>query len=225
MMVNVKLCDFLMVIWRFTSLSALYKSYRDDGIVKMQSSVLYSHQLAKLRLQRYSNPEARDPKSGVPTSRVRGCNQKVCFLTLGRKAHNVKMTSNQRRCDVITSHRRLYDVILMLCAYWVLICLEIVIMYTFIRYVYVSIVQKRDGGWGERQIVGSGWVGLTAKSTILRSCRAVRQGSNPRPPDHQLDAHPTEPKPTARDAWMLFNIRFQTDKQRDRHLMLLFEHP
>ena len=34
-------------------------------------------------------------------------------------AHNVKMTSYQRRCDVITSHRRWYDVILMLCACWV----------------------------------------------------------------------------------------------------------
>ena len=33
-------------------------------------------------------------------------------------AHNVKMTSYQRRCDVITSHRRWYDVILMLFACW-----------------------------------------------------------------------------------------------------------
>ena len=33
-------------------------------------------------------------------------------------AHSVKMTSYQRRCDVITSHRRWYDVILMLCACW-----------------------------------------------------------------------------------------------------------
>ena len=32
--------------------------------------------------------------------------------------HNVKMTSYQRRCDVITSHRRWYDVILMLFACW-----------------------------------------------------------------------------------------------------------
>ena len=29
------------------------------------------------------------------------------------------MTSYQRRCDVITSHRRWYDVILTLCAHWV----------------------------------------------------------------------------------------------------------
>ena len=29
-----------------------------------------------------------------------------------QQAHNVKMTSYQRRCDVITSHRRWYDVIL-----------------------------------------------------------------------------------------------------------------
>ena len=34
-------------------------------------------------------------------------------------AHNVKMTSYQRRCDVITSHRRWYDIILMLCVCWV----------------------------------------------------------------------------------------------------------
>ena len=33
-------------------------------------------------------------------------------------AHNVKMTSYQRQCDVITSHRRWYDVILILCACW-----------------------------------------------------------------------------------------------------------
>ena len=37
---------------------------------------------------------------------------------LSQWAHNVKMTSYQRRCDVITSHRRWYDVILMLCACW-----------------------------------------------------------------------------------------------------------
>ena len=29
-----------------------------------------------------------------------------------QQAHNIKMTSYQRRCDVITSHRRWYDVIL-----------------------------------------------------------------------------------------------------------------
>ena len=33
-------------------------------------------------------------------------------------AHYIKMTSYQRRCDVITSHRRWYDVILTLCAHW-----------------------------------------------------------------------------------------------------------
>ena len=36
-----------------------------------------------------------------------------------QQAHNIKMTSYQRRCDVITSHRRWYDVILTLCAHWV----------------------------------------------------------------------------------------------------------
>ena len=35
-----------------------------------------------------------------------------------QQAHNIKMTSYQRRCDVITSHRRWYDVILTLCAHW-----------------------------------------------------------------------------------------------------------
>ena len=35
-----------------------------------------------------------------------------------QQAHNIKMTSYQRRYDVITSHRRWYDVILTLCAYW-----------------------------------------------------------------------------------------------------------
>ena len=36
-----------------------------------------------------------------------------------QQAHNMKMTSYQRRCDVITSHRRWYDVILTLCAHWI----------------------------------------------------------------------------------------------------------
>ena len=34
-------------------------------------------------------------------------------------AHNVKMMSYQRRCNVIMSHRCWYDIILMLCACWV----------------------------------------------------------------------------------------------------------
>ena len=33
-------------------------------------------------------------------------------------AHDVRMTSYQRRCDVMTSHRRRSDVILMSCACW-----------------------------------------------------------------------------------------------------------
>ena len=37
---------------------------------------------------------------------------------LPQRAHNIKMTSYQRRCDVITSHRRWYDVILTMCACW-----------------------------------------------------------------------------------------------------------
>ena len=35
-----------------------------------------------------------------------------------QQANNIKMTSYERRCDVITSHRRWYDVILTLCAHW-----------------------------------------------------------------------------------------------------------
>ena len=35
-----------------------------------------------------------------------------------QQANNIKMTSYQRRCDVITSHRRWYNVILTLCAHW-----------------------------------------------------------------------------------------------------------
>ena len=36
-----------------------------------------------------------------------------------QRAFGVKMTSYQRRCDVITSHRRLYDVIFAPNAHWV----------------------------------------------------------------------------------------------------------
>ena len=34
-----------------------------------------------------------------------------------QQAHSINMTSYQRRCDLITSHRRWYDVILTLCAH------------------------------------------------------------------------------------------------------------
>ena len=40
-----------------------------------------------------------------------------CFV-LTQRAHDVKMTSYQRRCDVMTSHRRRYDVIMTSCACW-----------------------------------------------------------------------------------------------------------
>ena len=33
-----------------------------------------------------------------------------------KQAHNLKITSYQRRCDVLTSHRRRYDVVLTSCA-------------------------------------------------------------------------------------------------------------
>ena len=41
---------------------------------------------------------------------------KVCVQS--RWAFGAKMTSYERRCDVITSHRRLYDVILAPNAHW-----------------------------------------------------------------------------------------------------------
>ena len=49
------------------------------------------------------------------------CLATACSLHVSpQQAHNIKMTSYQRRCDVITSHRHWYDVILTLCAHWVL---------------------------------------------------------------------------------------------------------
>ena len=44
---------------------------------------------------------------------------RICDMGGTQQAHNIKMMSYQRRCDVITSHRRWYDVILTLCAHWV----------------------------------------------------------------------------------------------------------
>ena len=41
------------------------------------------------------------------------------------------MTSYQRRCDVITSHRRWYDVILTLCAHWVIFSGPLWLLRTF----------------------------------------------------------------------------------------------
>ena len=38
-----------------------------------------------------------------------------------QQAHDVETTLHRRRCDVITSHRRQYSVILMLCARWALV--------------------------------------------------------------------------------------------------------
>ena len=43
------------------------------------------------------------------------------FHPAAQQAHIIKMTSYQRRCDVITSHRRWY-IIWMLCAHWELFC-------------------------------------------------------------------------------------------------------
>ena len=42
----------------------------------------------------------------------------VKHLIASQRAHDVKMTSYQRRCDVMTSHRRRSDVIVMSCACW-----------------------------------------------------------------------------------------------------------
>ena len=39
-------------------------------------------------------------------------------MALSQRAHDVKMTSCQRQCDVITSHRRRYNVILAPNARW-----------------------------------------------------------------------------------------------------------
>ena len=39
-------------------------------------------------------------------------------LILTQQAHNLKTTSYQRQCDVMTSHRRRYDVVLTACACW-----------------------------------------------------------------------------------------------------------
>ena len=39
-------------------------------------------------------------------------------IKLTQQAHDVKMTSDRRRCDVMTSHRRRSDVILTTCACW-----------------------------------------------------------------------------------------------------------
>ena len=40
-------------------------------------------------------------------------------IVRSQQAHDVEMTLYRRRCDVITSHRRQYDIISTLCARWV----------------------------------------------------------------------------------------------------------
>ena len=44
------------------------------------------------------------------------------ILTRTQHAHDVRMTSYQRLCDVMTSHRRRSDVILTSCACWEYVC-------------------------------------------------------------------------------------------------------
>ena len=53
-------------------------------------------------------------------------------LRSAQPTHNIKMTSYQRRCDVITSYRRWYDVILTLCAHW-----EVTVTYTIHTWLHV----------------------------------------------------------------------------------------
>ena len=53
-------------------------------------------------------------------------------------AHNNTMTSYQRRCDVITSHRRWYDVILTLCAHWVRCVLMWKIRFLTLRLILIN---------------------------------------------------------------------------------------
>ena len=57
------------MIWCFTSLSTLLKSYRDDGRMIMKGSVQWNavQSWAVFRLQRDSNPELTGPKSGALT--------------------------------------------------------------------------------------------------------------------------------------------------------------
>ena len=44
------------------------------------------------------------------------------YKTISQQAHNLKTTSNQRRCDVMASRRRRYDVVLTSCTCWVSFC-------------------------------------------------------------------------------------------------------
>ena len=65
-----------------------------------------------------------------------------------QQAHNIKMTSYQRRCDVITSHRRWYDVILTLCAHWD--CpLEETLQLSKMRPVKIPVKLLEYAGWSE----------------------------------------------------------------------------
>ena len=40
------------------------------------------------------------------------------LLAISQKAHDIETLSNKRRCAVVTSHRRYYDVVLRLRACW-----------------------------------------------------------------------------------------------------------
>ena len=52
---------------------------------------------------------------------------KALIWDLSQWAFGAKMTLYQRRCDVITSHRRWYDVIFTSCAWWV-VCHTVAVM-------------------------------------------------------------------------------------------------
>ena len=73
-MIKVHVSKYNMTVWCFTSLSTLFKSYRDDGRVIMKGSVQGSaiQSWAEFRLQWDSNP-------GLHKSEVRSANQSATW--------------------------------------------------------------------------------------------------------------------------------------------------
>ena len=67
-----------------TSLSTVFQSYRDNGRVNMKGSVKLSAVKVRkqYRIQRYSIPIPRDPKSGALTARQRGRFDEECNITM-----------------------------------------------------------------------------------------------------------------------------------------------
>ena len=56
-----------------------------------------------------------------------------------QQAHNLKTTSYQRRCDVMTSHRRRYGVVLTSCVFWIFAYCPIIIRHRSISGLITSI--------------------------------------------------------------------------------------